>query len=151
MLQHLSKNAREVIGAAQQLAQAESGEYMGTEHLLLAICQQNHGASGYLFQNQDVSYEDLLMQFSMINHDICEETWVVTGRLKGTPHFKSVFTNAIEQAQFTKHPQIESAHFMLAILRENGCKAQVALNYFGVTSEMVRQAIEQFAMAPAVE
>ncbi len=134
MYEKFSGNVERVIKLAEEIAREYDMEYVGTEHVLLAIQREGtnvgaqilarHGITGPLLKNEI----DRLTQKSM------EDTWVF-GRLPGTPHFKNVVAIAIEQARQLESKDVRSEHLLLALLRESGSVAYQALRNLGLSHE----------------
>ena len=57
MYQHLSETAKDVLKQAKRLARDDEQEYVGTEHVLLAILQQGLGVGAQVLRNCSVSAE----------------------------------------------------------------------------------------------
>ena len=140
MYQHLSETAKDVLKQANGLAREDEQEYVGTEHVLLAIMQQGLGVGAQVLRNFSASVETLQARIAQLVRRSNEETWVF-GRLPGTPHFKQVLAYAIEEAEKVKDTKVGTEYLLLGLLREKGCLAERALRQEGVTLELARREV----------
>jgi len=142
MYEHLSKDVERVIKTANAIAREYELEYVGTEHLLLAISKEEAGLGARILAKHDVTYNRLKAQVDELVKASLEDTWVF-GRLPGSPHFRNVMARAIEEARKLKSTTVCTEHLLLALLLEKGCVAQKALRSLGLTPREVRYAIER--------
>ena len=140
MYQHLSETAKDVLKQASGLAREDQQEYVGTEHVLLAIMQQGLGVGAQVLRNFSASAETIQDRIAQLVRRSNEETWVF-GRLPGTPHFKQVLAYAIEEAEKVKDTKVGTEYLLLGLLREKGCLAERALRQEGVTLELARREV----------
>ncbi len=140
MLPKLTKRMDKVIKLSQKIAHDHGQEYVGTEHLLLAILEEGTGVAVEILHDAGV---DLMRTRSVVQKLIrssMEDTWVF-GRLPGTPHFRAVMEGAINEARHFDSGVV-CAEFMLAALaREQGSVAHNALAEMGVTADLVHKDI----------
>ena len=140
MYEHLTARVKEVIKLANTIAREYEQEYVGTEHVLLAIAREGTGLGAKILFEKGLSEEKLKERIDELIQASLEDTWVF-GRLPGTPHFKNVVAIAIEKARELKSKNVCTEHLLLGLLAEKGCVAQQALKKSGVTSRMVEQRI----------
>ena len=142
-LQHLDADADEVMKSAQQIAREYDLDYVGTEHVLLAILRSGECMGARLLSALGVDEPKGRAAVDELIQKSKEDTWVL-GRLPGSPHFKNVIVLAIEAATKLESKHVGTEHLLLALMREQGCVADRALNALGVTiksvtDEIVRQ------------
>jgi len=147
MYQHLSETAKDVLKLAKRLARQDQQEYVGTEHVLLAIVEQGLGVGWQVLQNCAVTPEAVAQQVKRLVDWGKEDTWVF-GRLPGTPHFKQVLALAIEEAERAKDTKVGTEYLLLSLLRERGCVAERALNKLGVTLSLARKKVAELQGRP---
>lgn len=140
MYQHLSKTAKDVLVLADKLAKKDNFEYVGTEHVLLAILEHGLGVGWQLLDNVGITLPIVRDQVAHLSQRSLEETWVL-GRLPGTPHFKQVIAYAIEEAEIMNDPKIGTEYLLLGLLRERDCIAQIALTNLGLTLPLARKEV----------
>lgn len=143
MYEQLTKRMQQVIALANQIAREAGQDYVGTEHLLLAIVQEGSGVGAIILKQLKVDEYRLRETIEKLIKKSMEDTWVF-GRLPGTPHFRNVMATAIEEARQLECRQICTEHLLLGLLREKGCVAQVALDELGITAARVRAEVVRF-------
>jgi ATP-dependent Clp protease ATP-binding subunit ClpC len=139
-MQHLDTNADAAVKLAQSIAYEYGLDYVGTEHILLAILRHNRGAGAAVLRNLGVTESTVASEVQDALDNVSEDTWVF-GRLPGSPHFRNVMVLAQDEAAQLESRQIGSEHLLLGLLRESGSTAQRILAKFGVTLEKCRQAV----------
>ena len=137
MLPKSSHRVAEVIKLANAIAHEYDREYVGTEHVLLAILREGTGIGAAVLKKRGVTEGRLRDEIDRLIKKQMEETWVF-GRLPGTPHFKNVVATAIEQCQALQAKEVCTEHLLLALLIEKGSVANKALKALGLTAEQVR-------------
>ncbi|MCK5270365.1 MAG: ATP-dependent Clp protease ATP-binding subunit [Sedimentisphaerales bacterium] len=140
MYQHLSETAKEVLRLAERFAQRDHKEYVGTEHVLLAIVDHGLGVGAQVLRNCSVSPDMVKDQIVHLIKRSLDETWVL-GRLPGTPHFKQVIALAIEEAEKVRDTKVGTEYLLLALLRERGCMAEQALKNLGLSLKVARKEV----------
>lgn len=140
MYQHLSETAKDVIKLAEDIARREQMDYVGTEHVLVAILEHGLGLGAQVLQNCGITLPQVNEQVAHLMRRASEETWVL-GRLPGTPHFKQVVAFAIEEAEKVKQKKVGTEFLLLGLLRERGCVAENTLQSLGLTLEQARKAV----------
>ena len=137
---NLSERSRKVIRFANEIAHEYEQEYVGTEHLLLAIAREGTGPAAKFLKDQGVGEDEVKDKVDQLIKQSIEDTWVF-GRLPGTPHFRNVMAGAIEEAVKLGSKEIRIEHLFLGLLREKGSVAETALNDLGVTLSQAQKAI----------
>lgn len=145
MLRRLDNDARAIIELANTIAHEYELEYVGTEHILLAILRHNQGAGARALQQLGLDEARVRAQIDDLARRDMEDTWVF-GRLPGTPHYRDVIERAQRLTDQLEGQQIGSAHLLLALYHDQECSAQRALAALGLTPETCRAAVlEQLA------
>lgn len=142
MLPKSSRGVADVFKIADQVAREYDQEYVGTEHVLLAIQREGTGLGAAVLTKHGITAEQLRYEVDQLVKKQMEETWVF-GRLPGTPHFKNVMATAIEQCQQLEAKEVCTEHLLLALLKERGSVAFKALKNLGVTYDDVRREIPE--------
>lgn len=137
MLPKSSQRVAEVIKLANQIAREYEQEYVGTEHVLLAIQREGAGIGAAILAKHGATAERLRAEVDKLIRKRLEETWVF-GRLPGTPHFKNVMAVAIQQCQQLEDREVSTEHMLLALLQERGSVAHKALKAVGLTYSTAR-------------
>jgi len=137
----LDKNAARIVKkVAQEIAYEFELDYVGTEHILLAILRHRGGVGVKVLQGFDVTEDQARETVEEVLKRDMEDTWVF-GRLPGSPHYRNVLAHAIDEATQLEAKRIGSEHLLLALLREQGSTAQRVLAKLGVTLKKCRAAV----------
>ena len=135
----LDNNASQIVKKTAQAIAREYGlDYVGTEHILLAILRTGEGIGVRVLEDFGITEENARQTAEEILKRDMEDTWVF-GRLPGSPHYRNVLAHAIDEATQLEAQQIGSEHLLLALLREDGSTAQRVLASFGVTLKNCRE------------
>lgn len=140
MYETLSPRVHQVIKLAESIAREYEQEYVGTEHVLLAIAREGTGLGARILSEQGATEQRIREQVDKLVKASLEDTWVF-GRLPGSPHFRNVIARAIEEARGLKNKIVGTEHLLLALLAEKGCVAQATLKELGFTSKSVREQV----------
>ena len=143
MLERFDKFAEKAVRLANQIARQYEQEYVGTEHVLLAVAQ-SEGVGSFVLKDRRIRYDTVKSKVDAVMQKRMEETWVF-GRLPGTPHFKNVVARAIEEARGLGASHVGTEHLLLGLLRERGCLAHKVLDEMGLTADNVRDQIRQLS------
>lgn len=132
--------ARIVKNVAQEIAYEFELDYVGTEHILLAILRYGKGVGAGVLNGFRITEDRARKKVEQVLKRDMEDTWVF-GRLPGSPHYRNVLAHAIDEATQLESKQIGSEHLLLALLREEGSTAQRVLAKLGVTLDNCRAAV----------
>jgi ATP-dependent Clp protease ATP-binding subunit ClpC len=137
MLPKSNARVAEVIRIANEIAREYEQDYVGTEHVLLAIRREKDGIGARILAKHGLTEGKLRTEVDRLVKKRMEETWVF-GRLPGTPHFRNVMAVAIQQCQQLDAKEVCTEHLLLALLQEKGSVAYKSLKILGLTYEQVR-------------
>lgn len=138
MLPKSSQRVAEVIKIANKIAREYDQEYVGTEHVLLAIQREGTGIGAMILSKHGLTADKLRDEVDQLIKKQLEETWVF-GRLPGTPHFKNVIASAIRECQDLESKEVCTEHLLLALRKEKGSVAYNTLKSLGLTHEQIRK------------
>lgn len=130
--QHLDDDAKAIVELANQIAHEEGIEFVGTEHILMAILRHEKGTGARVLHEYGLNKDRVQKTLSDMMQAQKEDTWVF-GRLPGSPHFRNVMALAIDEATQMESTNIGSEHLLLALLREKESTAYQVLTKLGVT------------------
>ena len=137
----LDKHAAKIVKkVAQDIAYEFELDYVGTEHILLAILRHGKGIGAEVLTGLGLNEDRVRATVAEVLKRDMEDTWVF-GRLPGSPHYRNVLAHAIDEATQLEAPRIGSEHLLLALLREKGSTAQRVLSKLGVTLKNCRSAV----------
>lgn len=142
MLPKSSPRVAEIIKIANTIAREYDQEYVGTEHVLLAIEREGTGMGAAVLAKRGLTAKRMREEIDKLVKKRLEETWVF-GRLPGTPHFKNVVAVAIEQCQELGSPLVCTEHLLLGLLKEQGSVAHKTLNTLGISFDDARSDIQE--------
>lgn len=137
MLPKSSHRVAEVIKIANVIAREYDREYVGTEHVLLAIQREGTGVGAAVLAKHGITQGKMRDEIDKLIKKQMEETWVF-GRLPGTPHFKNVIAQAIQQCQQLESKEVCTEHILLALLTERGSVAYKTLKNLQLSYEDAR-------------
>jgi ATP-dependent Clp protease ATP-binding subunit ClpC len=141
-VKNLSKEAETIITLAKEFARQYGQNYVGTEHLLLAIMGDHEGLGGKVLTELSVDQDQAKRQIDELLKHRMQETWVM-GRLPGTPHYRDVLARADDEARGSGNWQIRSEHLLLALLAERASTGYKALEALGVDAGAVRKILSR--------
>ena len=142
MLPKSSPRVAEIIKLANEIAREYDQEYVGTEHVLLAIEREGTGMGAAVLAKRGLTAKRMREEIDKLVKKRLEETWVF-GRLPGTPHFKNVVAVAIEQCQELGSSLVCTEHLLLGLLKEQGSVAHKTLNELGISFDDARNDIQE--------
>ncbi|MDP3259415.1 MAG: Clp protease N-terminal domain-containing protein, partial [Thermodesulfovibrionales bacterium] len=117
MFEKFTERGRKVIIYAREEAEKRQNDYLGTEHLLLALLREEEGISAAIIKKMGISIEEVRME---VERKLPYGTNVLTfGDIPFTPRAKKVLELAVEEARLIGHSYIGSEHLLLGILRED--------------------------------
>jgi ATP-dependent Clp protease ATP-binding subunit ClpC len=140
MFEKLTPRMRRVIDASQRIARDYDQDYVGTEHLLLAILREGTGLGAEILTDLGIGLSKTKEVVDRLIKKSLEDTWVF-GRLPGTPHFRNVMASAIEEARQLESKVVCTEHLLLALACEEGSVAHATLQELGVRAPVVRREI----------
>jgi len=143
MYERLTKRVENVIKRlAPAIAREYDLDYVGTEHVLLAIEREGTGIGARMLHDHGIDGSKLKDEVDKLVKKSMEETWVF-GRLPGTPHFRNVMATAIEQARQLESTEVCTEHLLLALLKEKGSVACTALRNLKLTYARARAEVSK--------
>ncbi len=140
MFEKLTPRMRRVIDASQSIARDYDQDYVGTEHLLLAILREGTGLGAEILTGLGINLSKTKEVVDRLIKKSLEDTWVF-GRLPGTPHFRNVMASAIEGARQLESKVVCTEHLLLALASEEGSVAYAAIQELGVRAPTIRREI----------
>ncbi len=124
-----------VLSHAQEEAQRFQHNYIGTEHLLLALTRERKGVAARVLSNLGV---ELTKVRSHVEFIIGRGDRIVLGEIGLTPRAQKVIGLAVNEARLLNHHYVGIEHLLLALRREGEGIAAGVLQSLGVTLEKAR-------------
>ena len=116
MFERFTERARQVVVLAQDEARALKHDYIGTEHLLLGLLREEHGAGGRVLEALGVKVEEVRSQVVRI---VGEGDDVPTGQIPFTPQAKKVLELSLREALSLGSNSIGTEHVLLGMIRDD--------------------------------
>jgi ATP-dependent Clp protease ATP-binding subunit ClpA len=145
MFERFTAYARRAVVTAQEEARELNHNYIGTEHILLALLRRPDG----LPNQEDGIAPAILEEFGMSREGVREEVIAKVGIGKGkaqtghipfTPRAKKVLELALREALQLRHNYIGTEHLLLGLIREDE----------GVAVQIMRSHADLLALRAAV-
>jgi ATP-dependent Clp protease ATP-binding subunit ClpC len=138
MFERFTERARQVVVLAQVEARGLGHNYIGTEHILLALVQDQETAAGHALAGLGVGLEGVREQV----RQICKPSEQLTaGQIPFTPRAKKTLELALREALALGHNYIGTEHILLGLVREEQSVAMRVLLECGATSEKIRDEV----------
>ena len=131
---------KKLLQLAESEALALKHEYVGTEHLLLALVRDGSGVGAHVLKNLHVDLQGIIQE-SMKYIKPSSTNPIFLEGLPHTPRAKRVVELGIEESRGLKHNFIGSEHLLLGLLREEeGFAAQLLMNH-RLTLDLARKEV----------
>jgi ATP-dependent Clp protease ATP-binding subunit ClpC len=116
MFEKFTERGRKVIIYAKEEAEKRQNDYLGTEHLLLAVLREDDGLPVAILKRMGVTREEVRME---VHRNLPQGTDLMTfDDIPFTPRAKKVLELAVEEARLLGHNYIGSEHILLGLIRE---------------------------------
>lgn len=116
MFERFTDRGRKIIILAREEAERHQNDYLGTEHLLLAILRDGEGAPLIVLKKMGLSPEQIRME---VERNLPSGGVTMTyGEIPFTPRVKRVIEFSIEEAKLLGHNFVSSEHLLLGLIRE---------------------------------
>ncbi len=125
-----SKQAKKAITGASKLSKSLQHSYVGTEHLLIAIIEQENSLAAKVLNSNGVNKEELL---KLVEELISPGGEVAIREHDGyTPKMEQLLEHALEEAEKCNSKTIGTEHLLLAMIRMQDCSGARLLNSMDV-------------------
>jgi ATP-dependent Clp protease ATP-binding subunit ClpC len=116
MFERFTERGRKIIIYARDEAEKRQNDYLGTEHLLLAIIREEDSLPVAILKKMGLSTNEIRLE---IERNLPTGSNLLTfGEIPFTPRAKKVLELAIEEARLLGHNYIGSEHLLLGLIRE---------------------------------
>jgi len=116
MMDKFTEKGRKVIIMAREEAEKHQNDYLGTEHIVLALIADADGVPVAVLKRMGLTPDQVRME---IERNLLNGTATLTfGELPLTPRVKRVIEYAVDEARLLGHTHIGSEHLLLGVLRE---------------------------------
>ncbi len=134
-MERFTQRARRVLSLAHQEAEKMRHPSIGTEHLLLALIQEEGGVAGRVLRDLGLETDrirELVERFSSTGN-------YRAGKIELSSGMQQVLEFAIEEARRMGHHYIGTEHLLLGLMRSGDGIAMDVLRKLGVTPEQIRR------------
>ncbi|MBP5300926.1 MAG: ATP-dependent Clp protease ATP-binding subunit, partial [Victivallales bacterium] len=140
LLQKFTPRAKEAVTQARMLAISHGQNFVGTEHLLLALIRQKQCIAVAALEHLGVDFEALTAELSDAMRPTPDaKAPLEPSRLLFSARARRVLGMARQEAVAAGFPFVGAEHLVLAILRDGGGCAAEALKHHKVTYEEVQK------------
>jgi ATP-dependent Clp protease ATP-binding subunit ClpC len=140
MFERFTDRARQVVVLAQAEARIHNHDYIGTEHLLLALVNEGEGVAAKALAALGITQEAVRQEAGEI---IADGQTPPTGRIPFTPQAKKAMQLALRETMHLGHSYIGTEHILLGLIRLGEGPATQVLVRLGVDPNRVRQQVIQ--------
>lgn len=138
MWQLFTDRARLAIYYAKAEAVRWRETYVGTEHLMLGLVQDENNVAVRILKRLNLSPDDLR---SDIDRQLTSGHGAREQEMQLTPRAKKVLDLAHEEAQLQQHDFVGTGHILLGLMRQGDGLGALVLKKRGVVLERVRQEV----------
>src|ERR671921_1976235 len=116
MFERFTDKGRKIIILAREEAERHQNDYLGTEHLVLAILRETDGIALMILKKMGLSTEQIRLE---IERNLPGGGTTMTfGEIPFSPRVKKVIEYGVEEARLLGHNHIGGEHLLLGLLRE---------------------------------
>ena len=139
MFERFTDQARRIVVLAQEEARMLNHNYIGTEHILLALIHEGTGTAARALESLGITEEAARQQVAEIVGRGQQEP--PRGHIPFTPRAKKTLELSLREAIALGNNFIGSEHILLGLIREGDNPASQVLNGLGVEPNRVRQEV----------
>ncbi|MDA0243879.1 MAG: CHAT domain-containing protein [Chloroflexi bacterium] len=139
-----TERAQDAVAKAYQNVQRYSHSQVDTEHLFMALLEQNNGALAQIldYLHIDLEVVNLRLDEVLRNSPKVSIYGGSGGQIFYTPRMRTVVELSQSEATQLKDEFISTEHLILGILNEHKTPTSLLLQEFGITKERVLEAIQ---------
>jgi ATP-dependent Clp protease ATP-binding subunit ClpC len=149
MFERFTDRARRVVVLAQEEARMLHHDYIGTEHILVALIREGGGVAAQALESLGITAEAVRQQVEEIIGRGQQEP--PRGHLPFTPRAKKILQLSLREAIALGHAYIGTEHILLGLVRLGEGPATQVLNGLGVDPNRIRQQVIQLVSARRVQ
>ena len=143
-----TEKAQEAAMRAYEILQRYKHTQVDTEHIFLALLQQDGGAVPQIMKQLEAPTEEMVQKLERVLESMPRASQNPygssnTAQVFITPRLKRIMDIAYEEAMRLKDEYISTEHILLAIASERNTPSATVLREAGVTKERIAEAITQ--------
>ena len=133
-MERFTQRARHVLALAHQEAERAHQGFIGTEHLLLGLLEEDGGVAGRVLRELGLEIERVREMINRVGNPGFDEG----SRIELAADTQQVLEFAIDEAHKLGHHYIGTEHLLLGLVRSEGAAMEV-LKKLGVTPDQIRR------------
>ena len=139
-----TEKLQEAVRAAQSLASSHGNQQVDTEHLMLALLEQQGGLAPSILNKADVKVDSLRSRFQQEVDRLPKVSGTSGGpdQVYVTTRLTKLLTQAEEEAKWLKDEFTSIEHVLLAATADSGATGKI-FREFGVTRERLMRALQE--------
>ncbi len=149
MFERFTDRSRRVVVLAQEEARMLNHNYIGTEHILLALISEGGGVAAQALGSLGITEEAVRQQVEEIIGRSQQDP--PRGHIPFTPRAKKTLQLSLREAIALGHGYIGTEHILLGLVREDDGVAVRVLNGLGADPNRVRQQVIRLVSARRVQ
>src|SRR5512146_321950 len=134
-MERFTQRARRVLSLAHQEAERARNNFIGTEHLLLGLMDEEGGVAGRVLRELGMASDRVR---EVVNRVTSSSASFDASRVELSADTQQVLEYAVEEARRLGHHYIGTEHILLGLVRVEGTAMEV-LRRLGVTADQIRR------------
>lgn len=141
MYDKFTDRAVQVLKLANEEAEKLHHQFIGTEHILLALIAEGTGVGANVLKNLNIDLKRIRRHVEQIVAGPTETLSGTCGQYPLTPRSKNVIDGAIAEARALQHSYVGTEHLLLGLLREEEGIAALVLMNLGLNLNDAREEV----------
>lgn len=146
MYERFTDRAHKVMHLANQEARRSGHDFVGTEHILLALAREGVGHAATVLKQHDITLFKIYLEIERLVPPGPHADRV--GKLPQSPRVKKVIEHAIAEARHYNRNYVGTEHVLLGLMREEESVAAQVLSSLGLRLEEIRDDVRQVLGMP---
>lgn len=134
-MERFTQRARRVLSLAHQEAERSRSNFIGTEHLLIGLMEEEGGVAGRVLRELSMKKEQIREVVSRISTPSPDFD---PSRVELAAETQEVLENSVDEARRLGHHYIGTEHLLLGLVRVEDAALEV-LRRLGVTADQIRR------------
>jgi ATP-dependent Clp protease ATP-binding subunit ClpC len=135
--ERFTQRARRVLSLAQEEAERLNHSYIGSEHVLIGLLQEDGGVAGRVLRELGLDATRVQAMVERMSGGPGTRTPFTKTEL--SPSTKRILELAVEEARRMGQHYISTEHLLLGLARQNEGLAMDVLRKFGISAEQIRR------------
>jgi len=140
MFERFNEKAIKAVMMAQEESRRLGHNYVGTEMMLVGVVSETSGAAAKVLRKLGVTLKDVK---KAVEDMVGKGSGMVAVEIPFTPACKRVLSNAVEESRKLNSNAIDTAHILLALMKEEGGKATELLQILKVDPSKIPEELSK--------